>query len=294
MVMNFLRFFKLYIGLFVVAVVLSVVAVFAFGLDLGIELQGGSIEEVNFLQERPQVQEIRDMLSAIDLGSYTVQETGDSGVLLRMKDISEETHQAVLSALGENAQELRFESIGPVIGKELQEKTFVLALVALVVIVGYIMFAFRKVPFAVRPWHWSVVALLVLACNLIVVLGLLALLGNKTGLQITIPVVVALLTVLGYSINDTVVVFDRIRENLAQPGNFQKLLEQSIRQVLARSLGTSFTTILVLAAIFLYGGETLGSFSLVLMMGIGIGTMASLLLVPSLLLVIRPNIDRIL
>ena len=272
-----------------VAMGASAFAIPFFGLNLGIDFTGGSLLEIEYSAVRPPIQDIQKTLQDVDLGSFSVQHTGERGVLIRMKDITEATHQQVLSLLGNESLELRFESIGPVIGKELREKTLLLAGLAMFVVILYIAFSFRRTAERVRPWHWSGAALVTSGHDILLSLGVLALLGEYTGVEVTIPVVVALLTVMGYSINDTVVVFDRIRENIFKRTgfDFQDTIKQALRQTWFRSLSTSLTTLVVLLSIYLFGGSALKEFSFILMVGIIVGTFSSLFLAPTLLLVWR-------
>ncbi|MDP4007434.1 MAG: protein translocase subunit SecF [bacterium] len=257
-----------------------------FGLELGIDFTGGSILEAEYTGERPSPDAIRETLQDLDLGSFTVQPTGETGVLLRMKDIPEPLHQQVLSLLGDSAKELRFESVGPTIGQELRQKTLLLSFLAVAAVVLYIAFAFRRTAESIRPWHWSGAALVASFHDILLPLGVFALLGYYAGLQFTVPVVVALLTVIGYSINDTVVVFDRIRENLFRHAGFDlaNTVKISLQQTWFRSLSTSLTTLVVLFSMYLFGGDTLKDFALMLMAGIIAGTFSSLFVAPSLLL----------
>ena len=272
----------------------SVFALSFFGLNLGIDFTGGSLLEAEYEGERPTAQSIQEVLSNLDLGSLSVQHTGEKGVLLRMKDISEETHQQVLSLLGDGVSELRFESIGPVIGKELREKTLLLAGLAMFVVILYIAFSFRRTAERIYPWQCSGAALVASFHDILLPLGVFAVLGEYAGVQVTIPVVVALLTVVGYSINDTVVVFDRIRENIFKHVGFdlQDTIKQALYQTWFRSLSTSLTTLAVLLSMYLFGGSTLKDFAFMLMIGIVAGTFSSLFLAPSLLLVWRREMFR--
>lgn len=290
-------FQKLQRILFILSFVSMGVSAFAlsfFGLNLGIDFTGGSLLEAKYATVRPATEEIHTLLKDVDLGSLSVQHTGETGVLLRMKDIPEETHQQILSLLGDGVLELRFESIGPVIGKELREKTLLLAGLAMAVVILYIAFSFRRTAERIRPWHWSGAALVASFHDILLPLGLFAVLGKYAGIEVTIPVVVALLTVVGYSINDTVVVFDRIRENIFKHVgfDFKDTIKQALRQTWFRSLSTSLTTLTVLLSIYLFGGSTLKDFSFMLMVGIVAGTFSSLFLAPSLLLVWRREIFK--
>jgi len=292
-----MMFQKLQRILFILSFVSMGVSAFAlsfFGLNLGIDFTGGSLLEAKYATVRPATEEIHTLLKDVDLGSLSVQHTGETGVLLRMKDIPEETHQQILSLLGDGVLELRFESIGPVIGKELREKTLLLAGLAMAVVILYIAFSFRRTAERIRPWHWSGAALVASFHDILLPLGLFAVLGKYAGIEVTIPVVVALLTVVGYSINDTVVVFDRIRENIFKHVgfDFKDTIKQALRQTWFRSLSTSLTTLTVLLSIYLFGGSTLKDFSFMLMVGIVAGTFSSLFLAPSLLLVWRREIFK--
>lgn len=284
--MNFTRYINYYLLLSGIVLTASVISIVLFGLQLGIDFTGGSILEVEYQGVRPSNQDIQDVLSDLDLGSIHVQPTGEKGVLIRMRDISEDMHQAVSSRLGEFAQERRFESIGPVIGEELRDKALIIIVLSLFAIILYVAFAFRRIMHPVKLWNWSIAALIALLHDTVITLGFLSLIGELQGLQIQIPIVVALLTVIGYSINDTVVVFDRVRENIVRKVgvDFADTIDKSLRQTLSRSLNTSLTTLIVLVALFVFGGATLNNFALTLIVGVIIGTYSSLFVAPMVLI----------
>jgi preprotein translocase subunit SecF len=258
---------------------------FVFGLNPGIDFTGGSIIEVSYEDAMPSAQAVRDALS--DFGEVQVQPTDEKGLIIRMGDISEETHQEILNILSEGyqAEELRFESIGPVIGQELKNKTMLLIFLALISIVLYVAFAFRKVQRPVRSWQYGIASLIALFHDVLIPVGVFSVMGYYMGVQFTIPVVTALLTVLGYSINNTVVVFDRIREALVRREGvtFEETVNKALNRSLARCINTSLTTLLVLSAIYFFGGETLKYFSLALIIGIAAGTYSSLFLASPIL-----------
>lgn len=285
--LEFLKYKKVYFIFSGVLILGSVVCLFVFGLNLGIDFTGGSILEITYLNERPPNEEIKGALSDLDLGTIYLQPTGDRGVIIRMKDITEETHQEIIQQLSQNQalEEQRFESIGPTIGQELKRKTIILIVVALFSIVLYIAFAFRKVHRPIPSWQYGLASLIALFHDVLIPLGIFSILGKFYGVQITIPVIAGLLTVLGYSINNTVVVFDRIRENLIKRVGvtFEETANKSLNQTLTRCLNTSLTTLLVLLAIFFFGGSTLEYFALVLIIGIVAGTYSSLFLASPLL-----------
>ena len=284
MFLNFLKHKKLYFIFSGILILASIVCLSVFGLAFGIDFTGGSIMELEYQGTRPSAQTVKESLS--DLGTVYVQPTGSNGLIIRMKNISEESHQQILQILSEGyqIQEQRFESIGPTIGQELQRKTNILIAVALAAIVLYIAFSFRKVHRSVRSWQYGISALVALFHDVLIPLAVFSILGKFYGVQISIPVIAGLLTVLGYSINNTVVVFDRIRENIIRGGeNFEDIIDKSLNQTLARCINTSLTTLLVLLSIFFLGGATLQYFALVLIIGIIAGTYSSLFLAPPVL-----------
>lgn len=282
----FLKYKIVYFVFSGVLILATIGCLVVFGLKPGIDFTGGSILEIEYIEERPSNQEIKTAISDLDLGEILVQPTEEKGVILRMKNLSEDTHQEVIEKLKEDHQveERRFESIGPVIGQELKEKTKIVIILALLTIVLYIAWAFRKVSKPVASWQYGIAALLALFHDVLIPIGILSVLGKLYGVQVTIPVVTALLTVLGYSINNTVVVFDRIRENLLKHiGTYEEVVDNSLNQTLTRSINTSLTTLFVLIAIFFFGGETLKYFALVLILGIIAGTYSSIFLASPIL-----------
>jgi len=282
----FLKHRKIYFVFSGILILGSLACLGIFGLKPGIDFTGGSILEMEYKGERPTVEVVRKALYDA-VGPVFVQPTGSNGFLIRMGEIDEETHQQILGILSEGYQteELRFESIGPVIGRELREKTTIVTILSLLAIVLYIAFSFRRIQRPISSWQYGLASLLALFHDSLIPIGIFAILGEFYGVQITIPVVVALLMVLGYSINNTVVVFDRIRENLLKRVGitFEETVEMSLNQTLARSINTSLTTLFVLIAIFFLGGETLKYFALILILGIIAGTYSSLFLVSPIL-----------
>ncbi len=278
------KFFYLFSGILMSA---SIVCLIVFGFNFGIDFTGGSIMEIEYAKDRPSNQDIKDALVDFDIGEVYAQPTGENGLILRFKDVGEEMHQEIIQKLkeGHDFEEQRFNSIGPVIGKELKEKTKMIVVFCLFAIVLYVAFAFRKIHIPLRSWKYGIVALVALGHDVLIPSGILATLGFYYGVEVSIPIVVALLVVLGYSVNDTVVVFDRIRENLltGNSEDFEKVVNKSLHQTFSRSINTSLTTIFVLSSLFFFGGETLKSFAFVLIFGIIAGTYSSLFLAPPLL-----------
>jgi len=285
--MNFVKYRKIYFIFSGFLILGSLACLIIFGLKPGIDFTGGSILEIEFKGARPSNPEIREKLNQFGLGEIIIQPIGEKGVILRMKDISEETHQEILKKIKETGEleERRFESIGPTIGRELKEKTKIVIILAFLSIVLYIALAFRKISRPIESWKYGIASLICLFNDVFIPLGIFSILGKFYGVQITIPIICALLTVIGYSINNVVVVYDRIRENLlrAKGEVFEKTVDFAINQTLTRQINTALTTLFPLIAIFFLGGETLKYFALTLILGITAGTYSSIFLASPIL-----------
>ncbi|MBZ1345231.1 MAG: protein translocase subunit SecF [Candidatus Nealsonbacteria bacterium] len=284
---DFLKYNKIYLIFSGFLILISFIFLIFFGLNFGIDFTGGSILEIEYKNERPSNQVIRESLIGLDLGEFIIQPTNERGVILRMKEISPEIHQQIIQKLKEKGdlEEQRFESIGPVIGRELRERIKLVTFISLLVILFYITLAFRKISKPIASWQYGISSIICLFHDVLIPLGIFSILGNYYHIQITIPVVIAFLIVIGYSINNTVVVFDRIRENiLKRTGQtYEETVNLSLNQTLSRCLHTSLTTLFVLIAIFFFGGETLKYFALALILGIIAGTYSSLFLASPIL-----------
>jgi len=271
---------------------LSLLFVIIWGLNLGIDFTGGSLLEVKFTEQRPSVAEVRQNVDSLNLeGDVIVQEAGSENMIIRFQAIEEDTHQSVLASLKEkypeNVQQQRFESIGPSIGRELRTKAIYAILLVIVAIILYVAWAFRKVSFPVKSWKYGIIAIIALVHDILITLGVFVLLGRFMGVEIGLPFVAALLTILGYSVNDSIVVFDRIRENLGRlvKKDFEAIVNRSVNETLTRSINTSLTTLLVLFMVFLFGGASIQFFVLALMIGVLCGTYSSIFLASPLLVV---------
>ncbi len=285
--MNFIRYSKVYYIFSGLLMIASILALSLWGLNLGIDFLGGSLLEVEYKEERPANQLIQEKLEFLDLGEITIQPVGEKGIILRLKDIEEKTHQEVLAEL-ENIgplEEKRFESIGPVIGRELQTKTIRAIILVFLAIILYIAWAFRKISSPLSSWKYGIAALVALFHDVLITCGIFAVLGRFFGIEMGIPFVAALLTILGYSVNDSIVVFDRVRENLIKSlgKSFEEVVNKSLNQTLIRSLSTSFTTFLILIIVYFLGGETIRYFVLTLIIGIISGTYSSIFIASPIL-----------
>lgn len=275
-------------------VVASLFSVFYFGLKLSIDFTGGSLLEAEFNGGRPDVAVFQEKVNGLNLGGISIQPSGEKNILVRSKHLSEDEHQKLVSALSSVAPltEIRFDSIGPVIGKELAQKSIYAIILVIIMIIFYIAFAFRQVSASlprgdrgVSSFKFGLMAIVALVHDVTAPLGVFAALGKFFGAEIDILFITAILTVLGFSVHDTIVVFDRIRENLRKgiSKSFEETVGASVNQTITRSINTSLTVILALLAIFFFGGETTKYFSLTLIIGVFFGTYSSIFLASPLL-----------
>lgn len=285
---------KTYTIMFFVSIALTLAALVSFlvfGLSLGIDFRGGSISELQFTDNRPPVPDIQKVLSGNTLvKDIEISSVGDKGILIKMGEISEDQHQEILEKIRSNLsdifEEKKFDSIGPVVGKELEDKSVKAIIITLLAIIIYIAFVFRKMSVVLSPWAMGLAAILALAHDIIIPVGVFSILGHFYGVEISAVFMAALLTILGYSVSDTVVIFDRIRENVIRNRlreKFDKIVHASIMQTLTRSLNTNFTALLSLVAIYLFGGESLKYFALALIIGIFLGAYSSIFVAAPLL-----------
>jgi len=286
---------KIWLAVSSILTVVSIAVIFSFGLNFGVDFKGGSLLEVKFIGERPDIALIKDSLKDIDISGLVVQPVEEDGVILRFKEVSEELHSAILLALDgissdeENfLEELSFDSVGPSIGQELKRKSIYAIFWVLTAIILFIAWVFRGVSKPVESWKYGIIAIIALFHDIIIILGVFALLGEFLGTEINAPFIAALLTVLGYSVNDTIVVFDRLRENLPKSKeDFENTVNTSVNQTLTRSIKTSLTTLLDLVSIIIFGGSSVKDFILALSIGVLIGTYSSIFLASPLLVVIE-------
>lgn len=217
------------------ALVLASLALLIFvRLRIGIDFVGGSLVEVKLEQEVETVSEIEDVLTELELGSILIQPTSEQTIIIRLTEIDNETQEKIVKTLSKkykSAELERFETVGPTIGQELRQKAIYATIIVLVAIVGYIAYAFRKVSAPVQSWKYGVVAIATLLHDVLIMAGVYVLFGVWFGAEVGSLFIVALLTVLGYSVNDTIVVFDRVRENLTKrkKESFSAIVEKSVR-----------------------------------------------------------------
>lgn len=270
-------------------IVLSVAVLFIWGLKLGIDFKGGTLMEVQFSSEVPNVQDIQGKAEELNLNSLTIQPSENNTAILRYMASDEELNEKVIKKLkefDENVKQLKVDFIGASISKQIKKNALMAIIFAVIAIALYIAWAFRKVSYPIPSWQYGLGAVIALAHDIIITLGIFVILGRFWEIEVGVPFVAALLTILGYSVNDTIVVYDRIRENILRSGakeNFENLVNKSLNETLARSINTSLTVVVVLLAVIFFGGETIKFFSVALLAGIVFGTYSSIFVASALL-----------
>lgn len=273
--------------------VISIWAVATYGLRVGIDFQGGELLELRFA-EPATIDEIRTSLEAGEqeqgLPNVSVAQTAENTFLLRTATQSSERLDELRTYLTSSVgdwREIRFEQVGPTVGKDLTRKAVIGVLLASVAIILYIAWAFRRVPPPTNSWQFGVSAIVALLHDLLITVGGFAILGQWFGYEVDSLFITALLTVMGFSVHDTIVTYDRLRENLLHhPGvSFERLVDVSINQTVIRSLNTSFTLLFVLLSLALIGGSSIRPFIVALLIGVSVGTYSSIFVATQLLVV---------
>lgn len=269
-----------YFALSTLIIVPGLVGLLLWGLNLGIDFTGGALLELQFEAPTRELQpaEIRTTVEELGYAGITVQTAEDNTVLIRLRDISNAKKneiEAVLQNTYGSATEQRFESVGPSVGAEVTQRAIIAVIAAGVGILLYMAFAFREVP---NPFRYGTCAVIAVLHDVAIVVGLAAFAGHFYGWQVDALFLTALLTVIGYSVHDTIVVFDRIRENLSvrRSEPFAQVVNHSIIQTLDRSINTQLTVLFTLIAIYLFGGVTIRLFTLWLIVGLISGTYSSI------------------
>lgn len=283
----------------------SIIIIGVFGLNQGIDFTGGSLTEVSY-DTVPTKLEVESAVAEQNLGGVSVRESvddkGRGAYLIRTRDLNESEHVTLTSSvtsLGAGGEVTRFTSIGPVIGQELRDKAGWAIFAVVSIIVLYVAFAFAGIGTPVSSWMYGAITILVLIHDVLVPTALMSLLGHFAGIEVDVLFVMALLAVLGYSVNDTIVVFDRVRENLKKNRTehhtkrkevgvvhdevtykltkpYEEIVGSAVSETLARSINTSLTTMIALLALYFVGGTVTQTFALVLLVGVFAGAYSSI------------------
>lgn len=275
---------------------MSIAAIAVWGLKFGIDFTGGSLMELEFAKVRPENTALVSVLDKAEIKNIVIQKTGDDGVIIRTANMTEEAHQKALSAVkdeyekdGNTIIESRFEMIGPSVSQQLRQRSAWAFILVCLGIIGYVAYAFRGVSRPVASWKYGLLCVIAMAHDILIVVGLFAFLGRYYGIEVDVAFIVAILTILGYSVNDTIVVYDRIREKLLRHTSepFDELVNVGLNQTVMRSINTTLTTLLPLFALYFFGGATIHSFSLALIVGITSGAYSSIFIAAPLLVYVE-------
>lgn len=281
---------KVYKIFFVVSLLITLIALIVVGSIwkktggdfLGTDFVGGSVLELAF-ESKINVVDVKAELETItEVSLPTVTASGENSIIIRAKKIDDQTRDKIIDQFSlkfGTLNQSRFDDIGPTVGDKLKKNSLKAVIILLIVIVIYLAIVFRSMSRVLSPWALGVAAIAALLHDLIIPIGVIAYLGAYRGVEISAVFVAAALTILGYSVSDTVVVFDRVRENVIRYGSKEKfadLVHKSIMQTLTRSINTSLTTMLALISIFIFGGNSVKYFALALIIGITSGTYSSI------------------
>jgi len=285
----------------IVLLVLSGFSMWFFGFKLGIDFTGGSITEMSF-EERPSIEAVREKVATIDIGNVIVRPSGDKNILIKSRHLTEVEKETLLSSLStlstKQGELVRYNAVGPSVGSELARKALLAVSMVILAIAIFIIFAFRKVSKPVASWKYGIATIVSLVHDVAIPTAVFVVLGHYLGYEIDLLFVAALLAVMGYSVHDTIVVFDRVRENLRRNeelGNkeeFNVVVGHGLLQTMGRSINTSLTTLFALVALLVLGGESTRGFTIILIAGILVGTYSSIFLASPLLVWFKKMQDK--
>lgn len=283
-------FFLAFSGLLVLG---SLATLFTLGLKPGIEFKGGAIVTAEYTTNVPEMSQIKNEAKNLGLGDVTVQAAGEKELIIKTRTLVESDRPVLAQTLSINNTfpytEKSFSAIGPSISSELTTKSILAVILVSIAIIIFITFAFRGVSKPVASWKYGLISITTLLHDILIPAGLYAYLGYAYGAEVDTLFVVALLTILGISISDTIVIFDRIRENLKKKisQSFEEVVGTSLSQSFTRSINTSLTVIIVLLALFFFGPEPTRWFSLTLVTGMIVGTYSSIFVASPLLVLVE-------
>lgn len=318
--MNIIKYRKLFLTIGLGIVLVSLGILLTLGLKPGIDFTGGSLTEVRYASV-PEKAQVEAAIEGLSLGEYSVRQSdsnGGSGYLITTRDLNETERaglEAALTSLGSEGTIARFTSVGPVIGQELFDKALWAIGAMLIVIICYVAFAFSGVGKPVSSWIYGFLVTLILGHDILVPVAAMAVMGYFMGAQADILFVTALLTILGYSVNDTIVIFDRVREKLTMYRReekktikeagvsrvettyhltrpFDEIVGEAVSDTMARSINTSLTVFLALIALYVFGSEVTENFALVLMIGVIAGSYSSIFIASPLLVFVEERFIR--
>ncbi|MDQ3098971.1 MAG: protein translocase subunit SecF [bacterium] len=296
--MNFVKHKNIFFIISGILILPGLISLFTKGLKLGIDFTGGTLMEIRSDKfNASKKEEIQELIKKQDVEVSSVQLSGDNAYIIRAKEFNQSKNNQVMAELNkkyEKVEESRFETVGPTIGSELTRNAILALIVSSTFIVLFIAYSFRTVPKPASSFRFGITAVAALLHDALFILGVFSILGWTLNVEVDSLFVTALLTVIGFSVHDTIVVYDRIRENLikVKAPTFEDTVNLSIWETLARSINTSTTVIIVLLALLLFGGESIRWFVFALLIGIVSGTYSSIFNAAQLLVVWQDYSDK--
>ena len=287
------KFFYIFSGLLVLVALISL---YIWGLRPGIDFTGGSLLEVSYATTSPATMDIAKVVTSLGATDVSVRPSGDNDFIIRSSELSNTQEVSAVSGLSFNGaysvKEKEFDAVGPTLGAEALQKSWISVMLVLLAIVLFVSFAFRKVSKPVSSWWYGLIAVIALAHDVLIPTGFFSIIGHFAGIEVDTLFVTAVLVVLGFSVHDTIVVFDRVRENLRRNEEFKEkkdfdtIVGESINQTFVRSINTSLTTLLAILVLYLVGPVATQNFALALLVGITAGTYSSIFIGSPLLVTV--------
>ncbi|MDP2651050.1 MAG: protein translocase subunit SecF [bacterium] len=290
--MHIVKHRKIWFAISGALIALSIFGMFSYGFNLSIDFKGGTLTEVRYTESRPPLGDVESSLRELNIGNVSVRPSEHDRYIIRSRELNQEESGLLVERLG-SPEVLRQNTIGPIAGAELAHKSLIAIAIVLVMIVLFVTFAFRKVSKPVASWKYGLATIVALFHDIIIPTGVFVFLGKLYGLEIDLLFASGLLAILGYSVHDTIVVFDRVRENLRvnQEKNinepFETTVGNSLVQTMARSINTSFTLLITLAALYIFGSTATRDFSLLLIIGVIVGVYSSIFVASPLLVTLH-------
>lgn len=295
--MNILGVRKIWFSISLFVIIIGILAMSFYGYRTGIDFAGGTILEIQIetsnddLDHKQLIINSYKEVVSLDVVAVTVDY---NRYMVRSKQVVNEQKNEIIAHLlqyFDKVDELRFESVDPSIGYDVVRKAIIAVILAIVGILLYIAYSFRRMSGSLNSWRFSMAAIIALVHDMLILLGLYAIVGKFFGAEIDGMFITAVLTLLGFSVHDTIVTFDRVRENLRRRAgeDIETIINDSVVETVVRSINTSFTLLLVLVAMFFFGGSTLKFFILALIIGVIVGTYSSIFIAAPMLLLGRQS-----
>jgi preprotein translocase subunit SecF len=290
------RYRKIFFTLSAVLLALSLYSIFTYGFNLSIDFKGGSITEVSYDAQRPTKEQMEERIAGLGLGNFSVRSSGERGFIIRTKELNQEERNSLNSAFAVSDSTYTIErsnSIGPVAGAALRNKSVTALSLVLLMILIFVTFAFWGVSRPVSSWKYGLVTIIALFHDVLIPVGVFTLLGHIYGIEIDLLFVSGLLAILGFSVHDTIVMFDRIRENLKINQEkkineeFDQTVGRAVTQTITRSINTSLTLFIMLVALYFFGSSATRDFTLLLILGTIVGVYSSIFIASPLLVTLN-------